>query len=200
MANEKDYTEKEIEELFERAGKMGAILMLMHFDSYGKEKETVRAALVDLIGRISAEKGIIYCKGVVEDVLETDDEHGKSFSTYAEVKICAGSFDIAVGLALKFGPVTIEVLEPKELKMNVEQMQNALLNASSISQQYTNYFMTKLLKKEDLAQFQENLKKRVDKGLELMKQTEVKKIDGQIPSKPQENANEAKDEETLNGK
>ncbi|HLC47564.1 MAG TPA: hypothetical protein VJI13_00685 [Candidatus Norongarragalinales archaeon] len=164
----KDFSEKDLEELFEKAGRMGAILALLHFDSYGRDKENVRASLVDLVSRINAEKGVIYCKGEIEEVLETEDEHGRGFSTYTEVKVLFSNFDIAVGTCLKYGPLTIEILEPNELKMNREQMQNTLLNASSISQQFTNYFMTKLLKKEDLEEFQSNLKKRVERGKELM--------------------------------
>ncbi|MEK6953537.1 MAG: hypothetical protein AABX01_00900 [Candidatus Micrarchaeota archaeon] len=163
-----DYTEKEIAQLFEKAGRMGAILALLHFDSYGKDKENVRASLVDLVSRINAEKGVIYCRGEIEEVIETEGEKDKGFTTYTEVKVLFSSFDIAIGTCLKFGPIAIEVIEPNELRMNQEMMQNTLLNASSISQQFTNYFMTKLLKKEDLEEFQANLQKRVDKGKELM--------------------------------
>lgn len=167
----KDYTERDLQELFEKAGKMGAILALFHFDSYGRDKEAVRASLVELVSRINAEKGVIYCKGEIEEVLETEDEKGKGFSTFTEVKLLFSGFDVAIGTCLKYGPLTVEIIEPKELRLNQEQMQNTLLNASSISQQFTNYFMTKLLKKEDMEEFQANLQKRIDRGKELMKGT-----------------------------
>ncbi|MFH1751199.1 MAG: hypothetical protein ABH863_05965 [Candidatus Micrarchaeota archaeon] len=164
-----EFTEKDLAELFEKAGKLGAVLALLHFDSYGKDKENVRASLVELVSRINAEKGVIYCRGEVEEVLETEDEAGKSYTTYTEIKVMFSNFDIAIGTCLKYGPLAVEIIEPNELRMNQEQMQNTLLNASSISQQFTNYFMSKLLKKEDLEEFQKNLEKRVEHGKELMK-------------------------------
>ncbi|MFH1257603.1 MAG: hypothetical protein ABIG96_02670 [Candidatus Micrarchaeota archaeon] len=170
----KEYTEKELDGLFEKAGKYGAILALIHFDSYGRDKEVVKASLVDLISRINAEKGVAYCRGEIEEVLETEDEKGKAYSTYTEVKVLCSNFDIAIGLALRYGPVAIEVLYPKELKLNTEQMQNTLLSASSISQQFTNYFMSKLLKPDEFADYQENLKKRVEHGKQLMDGAEKK--------------------------
>ncbi len=171
----KEFTEKELEALFEKAGKYGAILALLHFDSFGREKETVRASLVELVGRINNEKGVMYCRAEIEEVLETTDEKGKGYSTYTEVKALFSNFDIAIGVCLKYGPVAIEVLQPKELKLNQEQMQNALLNASSVAQHFTNYFMTKLLKKEDFEEFQSNLKKRIEHGKALLRKAEEKK-------------------------
>ncbi len=173
MAEDKKYTEKDIEQLFQRAGKMGAILALLHFDSYGKDKAAVRASLVELVNRINSERGVIYCRGEVEEVLETDDDRGKGFSTYTEVKALFSSFDVAIGVCLKYGPLSVEVLEPKDMRFTAEQMQNTLLNASSVSQQFTNYFMTKLLKREDLEEFQANLKKRVERGKEIMQKSGI---------------------------
>jgi hypothetical protein len=174
MADEKKkYSEKELDELFEKAGKQGALLCLLHFDSYGRDKETVKAALVDLIGRINAEKGVVYCRGEIEEVLESEDEKGKTVSTYTEVKALFVSLDVAISVCMRYGPITIEVLHPKELKLNLEQLQNTLLSASSVSQQFSNYFMTKLSKKEDLEEFQDNLKRRIAHGKDLMKQSQT---------------------------
>lgn len=169
MAEEKrKFTEKELEELFEKAGKHGAILALLHFDSFGKEKEDVSASLVELISRINAEKGVLYCRGEIEEVLETETDKGKSYSTFTEVKVLFSSLDIAISICLRYGPITIEILEPKELKLNSEALQGTLLNASSVGQQFSSFFMNKLLKDGDLEEFQENLKKRVEHGKKLL--------------------------------
>ncbi|MFH0971576.1 MAG: hypothetical protein V1835_03330 [Candidatus Micrarchaeota archaeon] len=164
----KQYTEKDLDALFEKASKIGAVLTLLHFDSFAREKEVVAAALVELISRINAEKGVLYCRGEIEEVLETEDEKGKGYSTYTEVKVLFSGLDVAVGICMKYGPVVVEVLQPREMKLNQEQLQNVMLNASSVSQHFTTYFMSKLLKKEDFDDFQKSLKSRVKHGRNMI--------------------------------
>ena len=56
-APEKQYSQAELDQLFKDAGKRGAIYGLLHFDAYGRDKEVIRNALVELVGRLQAEKG-----------------------------------------------------------------------------------------------------------------------------------------------
>ncbi len=213
---EKQYSEQELERLFAEAGKKGAILALLHFDAYGKDKEVIQGALIDLVSRVTKEPGVIYCRGEVEEVLEKEvpasegvaektgegetrvggapgedkAEEGKTvgkeeivpgaagkplakeYSTFTEVKVLFSSLSRAVSLCLKYAPVGIEVLEPKELKLKTEEIQNLMLDASSMSQQYTNFYMQKLLKGEEFEEFQRHLKERAERGKAYLEKAE----------------------------
>ena len=161
--------EKDLEKLFEEASRKGAVLCLLHFDAYGEKAEDVKNALVELTGRITGEKNILYCTGEIEEPMEREEKDGKkAFSTYAEVRVLASSFENMMNLCLRYAPIAIEIEKPREVRLNTEQMQNVLLNASSVSQQYTNYFMQKLLKNEDFDKFQEHLKQRAEMGKKLI--------------------------------
>ncbi|MFH1106382.1 MAG: hypothetical protein V1787_00650 [Candidatus Micrarchaeota archaeon] len=167
--DEKNYTEAELNQLFRDAGKRGAVLALLHFDAYGRDKEVIRQAIVEMVSSVTREPGVIYAKGEVEEVREGKDKDGNTeFSTYTEVKVLFASLSRALSLCLKYAPVAVEILEPAELKLNAEEIQNIMLDASSISQQYTNFYMKKLLSKEELADFQDHLKKRAEEGRRLL--------------------------------
>ena len=161
----KKYTEQDLERLFQEAGKKGAVLVNAHFDAHSKDAEAVRAALVDLISRLSNEKNVIYCNGVIEEPLARDEEDGsKMYSTFAEVKVLFANLETAINACMRYAPVAIEVLEPKELKVDAISLQNLLLNASSVSQQYTNFYMQKMLTPKEFNDFQSKLKARVEMG------------------------------------
>ncbi len=157
----------------------------MHFDAYGRDREVIRNALVELVGRMQAEKGVMYCIGEVEEVLERKLESGESeYSTYTEVKILVSSLSRMVTVCLKYAPVSVEIIEPTSLTVNAEEIQNILLDAAGISQQFTNFYMTKMLTKEELESFQDHLKQRAAKGKDLMDAANAKtEPDG--PRKPE---------------
>ncbi|MFH1200077.1 MAG: hypothetical protein V1708_03350 [Candidatus Micrarchaeota archaeon] len=168
-AEQKKVSEAELSRLFADAGRRGAILALLHFDAYGKDKEVVRDAIVELVSRITREGGVIYCYGEVEEVREGKDKDGKTdYSTFTEVKVLFASISRAVSLCFKYAPIAVEILEPKELRLDAEAIQNTMLDASSISQSYTKFFMEKMLKGDEFAQFQEALNKRAAEGKRLV--------------------------------
>lgn len=171
----KEYSEADLDKLFKEAGKRGAVLALLHFDAYGKDGESIKASLVELAGRIQADPAVVYCKGAVEDVYEKKLEDGSTeYSTYMEVKTLFENVGQAVSLCLKYAPVSVEVLEPKELKLDSLGIQNLMLDASGISQQYTLYYMQKMLKGGELEDFQRRLKERADRGKEYIKKSSEK--------------------------
>ena len=175
-AERKKYSEAELERLFIEAGKRGAILAVMHFDAYGKSKDVVKQSIVELVSRITKESGVIYCYGEVEDVRERQDEKGgNEYSTYTEVKVLFSSISRAVSLCLKFAPVAVEIQEPNELKLNANEIQNLMLDASAMSQQFTNFYMSKMLKGGELEEFQGNLRKRAEDGRKLMEKAQEEK-------------------------
>ncbi len=164
MAEEKEVTEGELDELFDKASKEGAVLALVHFDAHGPDEKTVRDLLVDIVSRLTKEQGVLYCKGEIEESISTQE----LYSSCAEAKIMTESFQDLLNLSLKYTPIAVEILKPREIRLTLEEAQSCLLDASQTSQDYTNYVLQKVLPPEELAKFNEKLKRHAEIGAKLV--------------------------------
>jgi len=163
-----DVEEDELEELIGKACKRGAVYAVMHFDAHGSDEKAVKDSLVDFISRLTNEKGVVYCKGEIEPALEKDGMH----SSCAEVKVLGAHFNALLNLALKYGPIAVEILQPKELKLDVQEAQSLLLDASQATQEYSQYILEKTLSEDDLRALQQRVKRRAELGERFRKRAE----------------------------
>ena len=164
--------ERKLESLFKEAGRYGAVLSLMHFDAHGKESQKVKDSLVDFLSRLAKEQGVLYCKGEIEDVL--DDGQG-NFSSNAEVKILCENFPKTLEISMRYGPVAIEVLEPGEIKLSIQEMQDVLLRASALSKEYASFVVNKIWGPEELERFKERTQKQIEEARKRREQAESEK-------------------------
>ncbi|MCK5289972.1 MAG: hypothetical protein KAJ56_03425, partial [Candidatus Aenigmarchaeota archaeon] len=58
------------------------------------------------------------------------------FSQVLEMEILAKDFETLLYLVVTFGPTTLEVLAPKEIKLDMRQMQNTLILVSELMHRY----------------------------------------------------------------
>ncbi|HLD75402.1 MAG TPA: hypothetical protein VI874_00155, partial [Candidatus Norongarragalinales archaeon] len=94
-------SEEQLEELLEEATKHGAILSLLYFDAHGPSKEGVENSLIDFVGKLSKEKGVLYCKGEVFQALSVPDatlSPALKFSCSTQVKLLTQNFSVLLGL------------------------------------------------------------------------------------------------------
>lgn len=163
-----DADEEKLEELIGKACKQGAVYALMHFDAHGSEETAVRDSLVDFIARLTKEKGVVYCKGEIETAMEKDG----MYSSFAEVTVLGEHFNALLNLCLKYGPVAVEILKPKELRLTVEEAQSLLLDAAQATQEYSQYILEKTLSADDLRTLQQRVKRRTELGERFRKKAE----------------------------
>lgn len=163
FTEKKNITEKDLEALFDEATKRGAVLAHLFFDAHGPTEESVRNSLVDLVSRISQEKGVLYCRGEVEKAVEKDG----LLSSFTEVKILCDHFITLVNVALKYGPVASDLVKPKEVRLELDEAQRLLLDISQASQDYTTYILSNVLPESERVQLQEQVKRRAEFGKEL---------------------------------
>ncbi len=162
--DKKEVSEAELDALFEKAAKEGAVLALLHFDAHGPDEKTVRDLLVDSVSRLTKEPGVIYCKGEIEESIQSQE----LYSSCAEVKVMAESFQDILNVCLKYTPIAAEILKPNEIRLSLEEAQSCLLDASQTSQDYTNYVLQKVLPPEELQKFNEKLKRHAEIGAKLV--------------------------------
>jgi hypothetical protein len=166
------YSEKDLEELFEEAAKRGAVLAILHFAVQGPNKEAVKNALVDFTAKLTVEKGVLYCRGEIEEAIETAIEKENVYSTFSEVKILAEKFEVLLKIALKYGPGAVEILKPRKIVLETDEAQALLLDASEAIQEYARFVMEKIMGKEEFTRFAEHLKKRQESGKKMLEESE----------------------------
>ena len=163
--------EKKLEGMIAEASRYGAVYAVLHFDAHGKESESVKNSLVDFLSRLTKEKGVLYCKGEIDEVL--DDGKG-SFSATAEVKILAENVSKMLDVCMRYGPVAIEILEPKEIKLKALDLQDLLLMASAVSKEYASYIVQKVWGPEELEKYKLRVQQQVEQGKKLVDNAEKK--------------------------
>ncbi|MDP2717397.1 MAG: hypothetical protein Q8P02_01500 [Candidatus Micrarchaeota archaeon] len=159
-------SEEDLEDLFKEATHHGAILAEMYFDAHGPSKDGIQNSLIDFLNNLQKQPGVLYCKGEIEEALESRDEKALTdnmrFSCSTRVRILAENFSTLLGLCLRFGPLAVEIERPHTIELNLEEAQGLLLDASSTTQDYVAYIMSKTMKEDERAKLQEHLKKRAE--------------------------------------
>ncbi|MGC9113747.1 MAG: hypothetical protein ACP5IG_01490 [Candidatus Micrarchaeia archaeon] len=166
VPEQKNYSEEDLAELIDKTTKVGAVLATFYFDAQGNDEKELQNSLVDFVSRITNEKGVLYCTGQIEPVVKTSNEK-TPFSTFAEVSILAKNFNVLVNLALVYGPIAVEIVKPKEVRLDAQEAQAILLDASQNSQDFVKYIMEKTLQPTDRQAFSEKLRKRAELGARL---------------------------------
>ncbi len=164
--NKKDYsnaTERDLEELFKAASRRGAVLALMHFDAHGRTPEFAKNFLIDFISRLTKERGVLYCRGEIESTLEREGV----YSTCSEVKILVERLSVLFDIAMRYGPIAVEIVEPNEFKLDVLEMQGLILDVSRMSMDYSSYILEKTMKPEEAAFLREKMTRRAEFGKKL---------------------------------
>ena len=164
IGESRKYSDADLEALVEKATSRGAVLSVVHFDAHGKDAEAVKNSLVELVAKLSKEKGMIYCRGQVEEALESEN----LYSSCAEVKVLVGGFNDLVNVALKYGPIAVEIVKPNKITLPLDEAQNIIVDASKISQEYAKFILEKTLSGEELQRFQKQLVARAEFGKKLL--------------------------------
>ncbi len=172
MAN--NYSKEDLEKLIRETTRHGAIHATLYFDAHGKSEDLVRNSLVDFIDRLSKEKGVLYCVGEILPAYSREEppqtvggEPRTTYSTSSEINLLADSFITLIHICFRYGPVGVEIMAPGEVRLNLEDAQASLLEASNASQQFSEYVFRKVLKPEDMKNLDEELERRAELGRKI---------------------------------
>ena len=162
-----EVSEEDLEELFEQAARHGAVLSLLYFDAHGPSKQGVENSLIDFIGKLSQERGVLYCKGEIDSALEREEQgegltKAMTYSCSTRVRVLAENFSTLLNLSLKYGPLAVEIELPHEIHLSLEEAQSLLLDASQSTQDYVQFILEKTMKQDEKDRLQEHLRKRAE--------------------------------------
>ncbi|MBI5226746.1 hypothetical protein HY994_05970 [Candidatus Micrarchaeota archaeon] len=175
-----EVSEEELEDLFEESARHGAILATLYFDAHGPSREGIENSLIDFVGRLTKERGVLYCKGEIDPALETEEPTADGlakhlmYSCSTRVRILTEDFSTLLNLCLKYGPLAAEIELPHEIRLSMEEAQSLLLDASQSTQDYVQYIMTKTMKEDEKQKLQEHLRRRSEIAEKIKKRAQGK--------------------------
>jgi DNA-binding HxlR family transcriptional regulator len=116
------------------------------------EKELLKKQLDKIEEALKKEQNFtVYAAEKAEIIQE-----GEHFSSYLEVDLTVKDFSSLVRLMFFYGPTSVEVLRPEKIELGLDDLQDGLLEISSMVQAYTE-FIAKRLNQEELAEFNKKL-------------------------------------------
>jgi len=114
----------------------GSILSRLFIEVQGNDVEAAKKALERTIFfSLAKEKGISLLNVKLYNIQH--DKETNVFSGVAEIKLIFRDFRWFVNIAMRYGPSAIEIIQPEEYKLNLEEMQSILADVSEISQSFS---------------------------------------------------------------
>ncbi len=169
---------KSVDEITYKTIASGGILARLYFDMQSEKQEDLQPLMLDLVNnRLLKTPGVVYCYGSIEEPIKLPEG---VYSTSATLTVLFKNAVALLDVAFKFAPAGIEILKPeKEYKISISDLQAIVLNAAQVSIDYSQYILSKVLSKEDLAKVQLELKQREELGKRLMSKGKQEGGDGQ---------------------
>ncbi|MCX8200334.1 MAG: hypothetical protein N3G76_02600, partial [Candidatus Micrarchaeota archaeon] len=132
---------KDVKKVTDDVISKGGILFNMYFDSHANDEESVKNRLTDLFAKITKEDGVVYAIGEIEPPIEEELNGKPLYSTSGSIKVLTKDARSAVKIALVYGPVHCEVLEPEKRVITFAEMQEIMNDASQTSYALSQYII-----------------------------------------------------------
>jgi hypothetical protein len=162
---------KSVEEVDDEIVGKGGLLVTMYFDIHGNSPEIIQNSMVEMIGRLSHELGVVYARGEIEKPIEYEGMH----STCAEVRLLVRDLNSLVNVCFRYGPIGIDLMRPDEVKLSLPQLHEILLNISQTSQEYSEFMYNKIMTPEDKINFKKQLINRAELAKKIIEKGKEKK-------------------------
>lgn len=136
--------------------KDGAILARLFLEVQGNDMDAAKKALDRTIFDSLANEAHITLLNV--KFYELQKDAGKEiYSGIVEVKLLVHDFRWFVSIVMRYGPSAIEIIEPHEVHLTMDEMQSLLADVSEITQTYSSRIFALLKDEERKAIYQKIL-------------------------------------------
>ena len=144
----------------------GGVLVMLYFDIHATTKEAVQELGTGFVNTLIQKPGVVYAMGEIDEPIGGSD--GKNWSSSVSVKILTVDFSSLAAICMAHSPFNIEILRPDEITLPLSQAHDLLGTISATAAEYKRYILTKVAKPDELAQMQENLKRRAEMGKKIL--------------------------------
>ncbi|MBN2250646.1 MAG: hypothetical protein JW724_01045 [Candidatus Altiarchaeota archaeon] len=135
----------------------GAILGRIYIEVQGNDEEACRKALERTIFDSLAKEEPVKLLNVKFYEL-TKDPQASFFSGVVEAKLLFRDFRWLVNVVMRYGPTAIEIIEPHEVELGLDEMQSVLADVSELSQTFSSQIFALLKDGERKAIYAKMLK------------------------------------------
>ncbi len=127
--------------------KDGALLSRLFIEVQSNDKDAAETALKRVVfDGLSNEKSVKLIYAKLYDIRK--DEELDFFSGVVEIKLLVMEFRWFVSVVMRYGPSAIELIEPNEVTLTMDEMQSLLADVSELTQAYSSKIMS-LLKDDE---------------------------------------------------
>ncbi len=163
----------EVDDITQRAIEKGGLLVKLYFDMHTDVQTDLQAIMADLVNnKLLKAKGVLYCFGSIDEPIKDGD----MFTTSAIVTALIGSLEDAMNVVFTFAPAAIEVIKPEgEYRLKQSELQNTLVSLSSISMNYSEYILKRIMSQSDYEKIKGDIKAREELGKRIMGKNEEHK-------------------------
>jgi len=159
---------EDVEKLTRETVKNGGVLAMLYFDIHARSKELVQELGTGFINNVIHKPGVVFAYGEIDEPI--GGEEGMNWSSSIALKVLTRDFASLVAIVMAHSPFSIEILRPDELTLPISQMHELLGTISAATAEYKKYIVMKLAKPEELAQIEEDLRKRAEMGQKILKE------------------------------
>ena len=159
----------EVEKVTRETVQKGGVLARLYFDIHARTKDATQQISAAFINELIHKEGVVYALGEIDEPIEGGEN--KNWSTTVEVKLLGRNFATLAGICLGHSPYSVEILRPNEIKLQIGEAHELLSAMSVITADYKKHILLKLAKPEEIAEIQENLRKRAEMGKNLLEKT-----------------------------
>lgn len=154
---------KNIQQITDDTLAKGGVLAHFYFDAHGKDPEEVKAKMVNFIERMTEDPNAVYAVGEIQPPVENEG----LFSTHAEVKILTKNYQNLLALAIHYGPLSVEIIKPNEIRLNLEDAQNIAVDIAVASYQFSSFILNKTMTEQERKEFEKVSKTRAEIGQKI---------------------------------
>ncbi|VVC04682.1 Uncharacterised protein [Candidatus Burarchaeum australiense] len=159
-----------LEDLTNEAVREGGVFAVLYFDMHSQDVEKLKQISTEFVGRMTGEPGVLYAQGEIEEPIKGADG---VYSTNAEVHVLTQTLTSLMGVAMRYGPIGVEILRPdNHLKLSLGEAHDLLLLVSQNSFEFSRFVINKIASPEDKQKFQKDSERRAEMGKKLLERKE----------------------------
>ena len=134
----------------------GGILARIYLGVQGNDKEAAKKALESTVNtRLAKEEHIRLLEVNMYDILKEKKDY---FSGVSDVRLIAEDFRWFVNMILRYGPSAVEIIEPEDVRLNMEQMHSLAADVCDFSHMYSEQIIAMFKDPERRALYERMLK------------------------------------------
>lgn len=160
----------DVKKITEKTVREGGVLATLYFDIHAATKDAVQKLGAGFLEHLIKTPGVVYAVGEINEPLV--NEEGKNVSSSIEVKLLTRNFLTLANICLEYSPFTVEIHQPSEVHIPLNQAIELLGQLSATTAEYKRNFIMRLAKPEELAELQRQLELRAEMGKRLLEKKE----------------------------